>query len=135
MELLWKNIAEQCHLLDCAALRQVSRSSLGFTNSRKFPKWRTSLVGSYLAYIYDTWVTSSNPGLASYLAPIPWVTTCATVSQGYHVAFYCHLLDGNYMVQLRDLTKNIHDRNDLSWTLGFVGRCASNSPFIVNICV
>jgi hypothetical protein len=37
------------------------------------------------------------------LPPIAWVTTGATMSQGFSVVIYCHALDGNYMVQLRNL--------------------------------
>jgi hypothetical protein len=47
-------------------------------------------------------VTSSDTGLAFYLTPIAWVTTRATVSKDFSVVIYCHALDRNYMVQLRD---------------------------------
>jgi hypothetical protein len=45
------------------------------------------------------------------LPPIAWVTTGATMSQGFSVVIYCHALDRNYMVQLWGLPTNIRDRS------------------------
>jgi hypothetical protein len=59
------------------------------------------------------WVTSSNTGLASYLAPITWVTTCATVSQGSSLEVFTYEYSGPRWFEPQ--------------TLGSVGGCATNS--------
>jgi hypothetical protein len=61
--------------------------------------------------------TSDPSGLCCFprtLPPMAWVTTCATVLQGFSVVVYWHLLDCNYMVQLRGLPTNIRDRRVLN---------------------
>jgi hypothetical protein len=97
---------------------------------RKFSKWNRFRLDSFRHDISSAiWVTSSETGLASHLAPITWVTTRATVSQGFFPWLFIAML---WTVTIwSSLEVFSYKYSGLRWfkpgTLGSVGGRATNS--------